>query len=91
MLYSRSGAAPWPVCGPLLFIVASPVGQTGPVDNTKLLGASEVRELAARLDLRPTKSLGQNFVIDANTVRRIVRSRGRRVTRCSRSVRGWAP
>lgn len=36
----------------------------------------EVRELAARLDLRPTKQRGQNFVIDANTVRRIVRESG---------------
>jgi 16S rRNA (adenine1518-N6/adenine1519-N6)-dimethyltransferase len=33
-----------------------------------------VRELAARLGVRPTKTLGQNFVIDANTVRRIVRT-----------------
>jgi 16S rRNA (adenine1518-N6/adenine1519-N6)-dimethyltransferase len=32
-----------------------------------------VRALAAELDLRPTKKLGQNFVHDANTVRRIVR------------------
>ncbi len=37
-----------------------------------LLGASEIRRLAAELDLRPTKTLGQNFVHDANTVRRIV-------------------
>ncbi len=36
-----------------------------------LLGASEIRRLAAQLDLRPTKTLGQNFVHDANTVRRI--------------------
>ncbi len=36
-----------------------------------LLGATEVRRLAAELDLRPTKTLGQNFVHDANTVRRI--------------------
>jgi 16S rRNA (adenine1518-N6/adenine1519-N6)-dimethyltransferase len=35
-----------------------------------------VRSLAARLDLRPTKQRGQNFVIDANTVRRIVRESG---------------
>jgi 16S rRNA (adenine1518-N6/adenine1519-N6)-dimethyltransferase len=33
-----------------------------------------VRELAARLGIRPTKTLGQNFVIDPNTVRRIVRT-----------------
>ncbi|QFG24717.1 16S rRNA (adenine(1518)-N(6)/adenine(1519)-N(6))-dimethyltransferase RsmA [Actinomadura sp. WMMB 499] len=39
-----------------------------------LLGPAEVRELAGRLGVRPTKTLGQNFVIDANTVRRIVRA-----------------
>jgi ribosomal RNA small subunit methyltransferase A len=38
-----------------------------------LLGPADVRELAGRLGIRPTKTLGQNFVIDANTVRRIVR------------------
>ena len=38
---------------------------------TRLLGPAEVRALAARLDLGPTKTLGQNFVIDPNTVRRI--------------------
>jgi 16S rRNA (adenine1518-N6/adenine1519-N6)-dimethyltransferase len=42
-------------------------------DEPRLLGPAEVRVIAARLGLRPTKSLGQNFVIDANTVRRIVR------------------
>lgn len=40
------------------------------------LGATHVRELAARLNVRPTKSWGQNFVVDANTVRRIVRVAG---------------
>lgn len=39
-----------------------------------LLGASRVRELADRLGVRPTKQWGQNFVVDANTVRRIVRA-----------------
>ncbi|MET8144769.1 16S rRNA (adenine(1518)-N(6)/adenine(1519)-N(6))-dimethyltransferase RsmA [Sphaerisporangium sp. NPDC005288] len=38
-----------------------------------LLGPSEIRNLAHKLDLRPTKRLGQNFVIDGGTVRRIVR------------------
>ncbi len=38
-----------------------------------LLGPAETRELAAALDLTPTKRHGQNFVIDPNTVRRIVR------------------
>jgi 16S rRNA (adenine1518-N6/adenine1519-N6)-dimethyltransferase len=38
-----------------------------------LLGANEIRELAQSLDLHPAKSLGQNFVIDANTCQKIVR------------------
>jgi 16S rRNA (adenine1518-N6/adenine1519-N6)-dimethyltransferase len=38
-----------------------------------LLGPAEVRELAGALEVTPTKKLGQNFVHDANTVRRIVR------------------
>jgi len=42
----------------------------------RLLGPAEVRSLAAGLDLRPTKQRGQNFVIDPNTVRRIVREAG---------------
>ncbi|MEU3273588.1 16S rRNA (adenine(1518)-N(6)/adenine(1519)-N(6))-dimethyltransferase RsmA [Saccharomonospora sp. NPDC006951] len=37
-----------------------------------LLGPAEIRGLAKELDVRPTKKLGQNFVHDANTVRRIV-------------------
>jgi 16S rRNA (adenine1518-N6/adenine1519-N6)-dimethyltransferase len=39
-----------------------------------LLGPAEIRELAERLGVRPTKQLGQNFVHDPNTVRRIVKS-----------------
>jgi len=39
-----------------------------------LLGAADVRALAERLGVRPTKTLGQNFVVDGNTVRRIVRA-----------------
>lgn len=38
----------------------------------RLLGPAEVRGLAAEFGIRPRKSLGQNFVVDANTVRRIV-------------------
>jgi 16S rRNA (adenine1518-N6/adenine1519-N6)-dimethyltransferase len=37
-----------------------------------LLGAADIRELASRLDVTPTKKLGQNFVTDPNTIRRIV-------------------
>ena len=40
---------------------------------TALLGPREIRELAGPLDLHPRKSLGQNFVVDPNTIRRIVR------------------
>ncbi len=42
----------------------------------RLLGPAEVRSLAAALGLRPTKQRGQNFVIDPNTVRRLVRDSG---------------
>lgn len=45
-------------------------------DNTstpaQLLGPQQVRELAAELDINPTKKLGQNFVHDPNTVRKIL-------------------
>ncbi|WP_432279433.1 16S rRNA (adenine(1518)-N(6)/adenine(1519)-N(6))-dimethyltransferase RsmA [Nocardia carnea] len=41
-----------------------------------LLGPAQVRELAERLGVRPTKQLGQNFVHDGNTVRRIVTAAG---------------
>ncbi|MGH3522439.1 MAG: 16S rRNA (adenine(1518)-N(6)/adenine(1519)-N(6))-dimethyltransferase RsmA [Mycobacterium sp.] len=42
----------------------------------RLLGRSEIRRLAKELEFRPRKSLGQNFVHDANTVRRVVSSAG---------------
>ena len=42
----------------------------------RLLGPADVRSLASVLDLRPTKQRGQNFVIDPNTVRRIIRESG---------------
>lgn len=42
----------------------------------RLLGRTEIRRLAKELDFRPRKSLGQNFVHDANTVRRIVSTAG---------------
>ncbi|MFN8125502.1 MAG: 16S rRNA (adenine(1518)-N(6)/adenine(1519)-N(6))-dimethyltransferase RsmA [Candidatus Nanopelagicales bacterium] len=40
---------------------------------TSLLGPREVRELADELEIHPRKALGQNFVVDPNTIRRIVR------------------
>ena len=41
--------------------------------QTDLLGVADIRLLANRIGLRPTKALGQNFVHDANTIRRITR------------------
>lgn len=41
--------------------------------SSHLLGPADIRELAAELELTPTKKLGQNFLLDANTVRKIVR------------------
>ena len=40
----------------------------------RLLGPNEIRQLAEELDLNPTKKLGQNFVHDPNTVRKIVKA-----------------
>jgi 16S rRNA (adenine1518-N6/adenine1519-N6)-dimethyltransferase len=48
-----------------------PTSATSPSSPT--LGATEIREIAKQLDLHPAKSLGQNFVIDGNTCRKIVR------------------
>jgi len=43
---------------------------------TGLLGPADVRALAGRLGLRPSKSRGQNFVVDGNTVRKVVARSG---------------
>jgi len=48
----------------------------GAVATPRLLGPAEIRDLAQLLDVTPTKKLGQNFVHDANTVRRIVQTAG---------------
>ena len=47
---------------------------------SNLLGAVEIREIAERIGVRPTKKLGQNFVVDANTCRKIVKSADVRAT-----------
>ncbi|WP_375141847.1 16S rRNA (adenine(1518)-N(6)/adenine(1519)-N(6))-dimethyltransferase RsmA [Zhihengliuella sp.] len=55
--------------------VTSDADTTPPAGETAaapLLGATEIRRLADELGVRPTKTLGQNFVIDGNTIRRIV-------------------
>lgn len=47
-----------------------------PSPHDQLLGPAHIRELAQQLGVRPTKTWGQNFVIDPNTVRKIVRQAG---------------
>jgi len=51
---------------------ASPGGQPPGAPREHRLAPGEIRELARKLDVRPSKRLGQNFVTDAGTVRRIV-------------------
>lgn len=55
---------------------ASTQPESAPRGLAALLGPAEVRALAAEFDIRPTKQLGQNFVHDGNTVRKIVASSG---------------
>jgi len=43
---------------------------------SNLLGASQIRALADQLNIKPSKKLGQNFVVDANTCRKIVKVAG---------------
>lgn len=62
-------------CRPRAGAGAVTVHPAGVTDvRSRLLGPAEVRAIAAELGLRPTKRLGQNFVHDPNTVRRIVRA-----------------
>lgn len=49
---------------------------SGDTLTIRLLGRSEIRRLAKDIEFRPRKSLGQNFVHDANTVRRVVAASG---------------
>jgi len=42
------------------------------VNQPELLGARRLREVLARHDVRPTKKLGQNFVVDPNTIRKVL-------------------
>jgi 16S rRNA (adenine1518-N6/adenine1519-N6)-dimethyltransferase len=51
----------------------APNTSAGPGSH-RLLGPADVRSLADELSIRPTKQRGQNFVTDANTIRRIVRA-----------------
>jgi 16S rRNA (adenine1518-N6/adenine1519-N6)-dimethyltransferase len=58
----NDGALPW-LAGRLVVVAAGP--------GVRLLTPGDVRELAGRLGVRPSKRLGQNFVIEPGTVRRI--------------------
>jgi len=44
-----------------------------PAARSRFLGPADIREMAGHLDFRPSRRLGQNFVVDPSTVRRIVR------------------
>jgi 16S rRNA (adenine1518-N6/adenine1519-N6)-dimethyltransferase len=56
--------------------VAGVQRKSGRALTIRLLGRTEIRRLAKELEIRPRKSLGQNFVHDANTVRRVVAASG---------------
>jgi 16S rRNA (adenine1518-N6/adenine1519-N6)-dimethyltransferase len=61
--------------------VPSAPGEPAPATgqgSPSLLGPAEIRQIAARLGIRPAKRLGQNFVVDPGTVRRIVTLAGLR-------------
>ncbi|WLP93011.1 16S rRNA (adenine(1518)-N(6)/adenine(1519)-N(6))-dimethyltransferase RsmA [Gordonia sp. NB41Y] len=63
----------------VLLVQAGPALSTDdtPADtDVRLLGPAQIRRLADELGVRPTKTLGQNFVHDGNTVRRIVAASG---------------
>ncbi len=49
----------------------SPIDHALPLGHAELLGPTDIRALAARLGIQPSKRLGQNFVVDSGTVRRI--------------------
>jgi len=55
-------------------VTSEPAATPSPEESpaAPLLGAVEIRRLAEELGIRPSKSRGQNFVIDGNTIRRIV-------------------
>src|SRR5580698_590946 len=62
-----SGTVPGPAPDPDMVPATVPAAAPDP----RLLGPADIRQIAGRLGLRPAKRLGQNFVIDAGTVRRI--------------------
>ncbi len=67
-----STAPPLRLAGASVAGVEDVAGGAGPRAVPRLLGPADIRRLADRLGIRPAKRLGQNFVTDAGTVRRIV-------------------
>jgi 16S rRNA (adenine1518-N6/adenine1519-N6)-dimethyltransferase len=63
-----------PLVGSSFWDTGAVTDQSAGLEDVRLLGPVEIRELAGRLGIRPTKTLGQNFVHDPNTIRRIVRA-----------------
>ena len=55
---------------------ANETNATDEIAQGRLLGAADIRRIAAEAGISPTKKFGQNFVIDPGTVRRIVREAG---------------
>ncbi|MCW2790767.1 MAG: rRNA ((1518)-N(6)/adenine(1519)-N(6))-dimethyltransferase [Aeromicrobium sp.] len=64
------------LCRGAVQLTPSPSPEQGLPTQPRLLGAADVRRLAESCGIRPTKQRGQNFVHDANTVRRIVKASG---------------
>ena len=56
--------------------MTDPIPSVSGTAPAPLFGASDIRRLAGEIGVRPTKTLGQNFVIDGNTIRRIVATAG---------------
>src|ERR1051326_5890515 len=68
---SESAFALLPVCGKCAFGPVRGRGVMSAGQEVRRLGAADVRAIAARLGVRPTKKLGQNFVVEPGTVRQI--------------------
>jgi len=77
-LFGTSTGRPGRLAGASVAAVEDVAGGDGPGAGPRLLGPADIRRIAERLGIRPSKRLGQNFVTDAGTVRRIVALAGLR-------------
>jgi 16S rRNA (adenine1518-N6/adenine1519-N6)-dimethyltransferase len=76
--FGTSTERPHRVAGASVAAVEDVAGGDGARAGARLLGPADIRRIAERLGIRPSKRLGQNFVTDAGTVRRIVALAGLR-------------